>query len=490
MTTCTIALLLALVVSTLMTAFVQKCACARGWLEQPGRDSRKIHKRPIPRLGGIAIVAGCFAPLLALLFIDSGVGILYRAQPHLIVGLLVGGLVIAALGLYDDLRGASAIKKLGIQLAVAAALWWSGLRIETIATPILGYAPLGILSLPITLLWVVGVINAMNLIDGLDGLAAGVALFAILANFVLALSRGDVLMCLIMASLAGAVLGFLIFNFNPASIFMGDTGSMFLGFVLATSAITTSQKSGATIGILVPLLALGLPIMDTLLAMARRALCGRAIFSADKEHIHHRLMRHLALSHRSTVLVLYGLSSVFALAALALAYANSTRCAIVLCAVAVVVIVVMRNLGASSLRRAHHFPELRRRNQLLRTAVRTSSQQLRVARDAPAIWSALEPIAELLGASHFALDLECLGVPASAAVTFEITRSTSGTAPLDVSVEAVVSGVKVGRLCMSWRDGRGEVDRDDELALQTLAHLVGKTSIRVTAIPRPSLLPS
>jgi UDP-GlcNAc:undecaprenyl-phosphate GlcNAc-1-phosphate transferase len=181
------------------------------------------------------------------------------------------------------------------------------------------------------------------------------------------------------------------------------------------------------------------------------------------------------------------LSSVFALAALGLAYANSTHCAIVLCAVAVFVIVVMRNLGSSS---ASHLPELRRRNRLLRTAVRTSSQQLRVARDAPAIWNALKPFAEVLGASRFALDLGCVGVPASAGVTFEITRSTNDTSPLDVSVEAVVAGVKVCRLCMSWRDGRGEVDRDDELALQTLAHVVGKATVRVTSGPRPSVLPS
>jgi UDP-GlcNAc:undecaprenyl-phosphate GlcNAc-1-phosphate transferase len=482
MTTCTMALLLALIVSIAMTALVRHFACARGWLEQPGQDSRKIHQRPTPRLGGIAIVAGCAAPLLALLFVDSGVAVMYRAQPQLIVGLLAGGLVIAALGLYDDLRGASASAKLAIQIAVVTALWWSGLRIETIATPIIGHTSLGVLSLPMTLLWVVGVINAMNLIDGLDGLAGGVALFATMTNFALALSRGDVLMCLIMASLAGAVLGFLIFNFNPASIFMGDTGSMFLGFVLATSSITTSQKSGAAIGILVPVLALGLPIMDTLLAITRRALRGRPIFSADKEHIHHRLMGHLAWSHRGTVLALYGLSSVFTLAALGLAYADSAHCAVVLCAVAVVIVVVMRNLGSASSRGAQHRPELRRRNHLLRMVVRMSSERVRAARDISTIWDALQPIADVLGASRFALDLDYPGVPAPGRVSFEITRSTTGDSPLDISVDAVAAGVKVGRICASWRDGRGEVDRDHELALQSLAQLVARMTIRVTGV--------
>ena len=149
------------------------------------------------------------------------------------------------------------------------------------------------MALPFTVLWMVGVINAMNLIDGLDGLAGGVAFFAVATNFLLALFRGDVLLCLAMAALAGAVLGFLVFNFNPASIFMGDTGSMFLGFVLAAVSLKTSSKSGTAVAMLVPIISLGLPIMDTLLAMTRRMLLGRPMFSADKEHIHHRLMSRL-----------------------------------------------------------------------------------------------------------------------------------------------------------------------------------------------------
>ena len=195
------------------------------------------------------------------------------------------------------------------------------------------------------MLWIVGVVNAVNLIDGLDGLAGGVAFFAAATTLVLALARGDVLMALCMAALAGAVLGFLIFNFNPATIFMGDTGSMFLGYVLATVSIKTSTKSGTAVAMIVPVIALGLPIMDTLLAMFRRAFLGRRMFDADRDHIHHRMMSRLQLSHRDAVLVLYGLSVLFGATALGLASANSVQSALLLAGISAVVVVLVRKLG-------------------------------------------------------------------------------------------------------------------------------------------------
>ena len=149
---------------------------------------------------------------------------------------------------------------------------------------------MGLLAFPLTLLWIVGVINALNLIDGLDGLAGGVALCAVLTNLVIAMFRGQPLMTLCMAALAGALIGFLFYNFNPASIFLGDTGSLFLGYVLAVTSIRTHQKSSAAVSILVPMVALAVPIVDTALAMGRRALTGRPMFSGDRDHIHHRLL--------------------------------------------------------------------------------------------------------------------------------------------------------------------------------------------------------
>src|SRR5262249_7089798 len=282
--------------------------------------------------------------------VDSAVGRIFRASPELIAGLFLGGITIALLGVYDDFRGAGARLKFLIQFAVAIGIHWLGFRIEQIANPFGAPLPLGALIVPFTLLWIVGLMNAMNLFDGLDGLAGGVAFFAVATNFILAFARGEVLLCLVMAALAGAVLGFLVFNLHPASIFMGDTGSMFLGFVLATVSIKTSAKSGTAVAMLVPIIALGLPIMDTLLAIFRRTLLGRAVFSSDKEHIHHRMMSRLVMSHRRAVLVLYGLCCLFALTALGLAYANSAQGAMLLLGVGLVVFVLMRKLGYLSLR--------------------------------------------------------------------------------------------------------------------------------------------
>ena len=303
MTTYLVAFLCAVTVSTFLTLLVRNRALKYGWVDQ-AKTSRKIHEAPVPRLGGIAIVGGFFAPLAALSLVDSSVGRIFYSNTDLVSGLFCCGISTAFLGLYDDFRGSGAKLKFAIQFAAAGALYSLGFRIEQIANPFGVPLVLGVLSIPFTVLWIVGIINAMNLIDGLDGLAGGVAFIAVATNFVLALARGEVLLCLVMAALGGAVLGFLVFNFNPASIFMGDAGSMFLGFVLATVSIKTSAKSGTVVAMLVPILALGLPIMDTLLAVIRRSLLGRAIFSSDREHIHHRLMSRMNLSHRDAVFVL------------------------------------------------------------------------------------------------------------------------------------------------------------------------------------------
>jgi UDP-GlcNAc:undecaprenyl-phosphate GlcNAc-1-phosphate transferase len=289
--------------------------------------SRKVHEHPIPRMGGIAIVGAFYAPLIALLFTDTGVGRLFFADEREAIGLLVGGAAIAALGIYDDLRGAGARKKLIVQFAVAGFVYWAGFRIDELSNPFGASIDLGWLGLPFTMLWIAGIVNAINLIDGLDGLAGGVAFVSVLTTFVAAMMHNEPLMALMTAALGGAILGFLWYNFNPASVFMGDTGSMFLGFVLATSAIESHHKSETTVAIIVPVVALGLPITDTLLAMARRALRGTPLFLADREHIHHRLLA-LGLSHRRAVLVLYGASVALGLLALAIASASGLETAL------------------------------------------------------------------------------------------------------------------------------------------------------------------
>ncbi|HUB05950.1 MAG TPA: MraY family glycosyltransferase, partial [Myxococcales bacterium] len=322
---------------------------------------------------------------------------------------------------------------------------------------------------------IVGVVNAFNLIDGLDGLAGGIAFFSVATTFVLAFSHHDVLMSLYMASLAGAVLGFLIFNFNPASIFMGDSGSMFLGFVLAATAMQTSQKSSTTVAMLVPIVALGLPIMDTLLAMIRRFIKGRSMFSADREHIHHRLLA-LGYTHRRAVLTLYGLCIFLCSVALAMTFANSLQTTLLLIVVTVVVAVLVRKLGYLTPVAAGgpRLLDLRQRNLDLRTAVRETGERLREVTSREQAWQCIEPVAELLGAHEMRLELRTSARPGgreTAIFTWQVDADER-SAPTEAHLP--IGAGDAGSLRVVWRDGRAQVDRDQEIALEVLTdHMAG-----------------
>ena len=485
MVTYAVAFLVSLMVGAVLTLLVRNQAVQAGWYDQ-ARSTRKVHSRPVPRLGGIAIVVAFFAPLTALLVVDSGVGRQFLANRDLVLALFLGGSVIALLGVYDDFRGSGARLKFTVQFTVALVLYGVGLRIESITSPFGPPISLGVLSLPFTLLWVVGVVNAVNLIDGLDGLAGGVAFFAAGTNLVLALTRGDVLMALCMAALAGAVLGFLVFNFNPATIFMGDTGSMFLGFVLATVSIKTSTKSGTAVAMIVPVIALGLPITDTLLAMFRRAVLGRSMFDADRDHIHHRLMSRLNLSHRDAVLVLYALSVLFGATALGLASANSVQSALLLATISVVVVVLVRKLGYFDPKGAQAANAIRRRNLQLRHVVRTTLHAIEVATSLTEVWNALRPLAGELDAARFEF---WFYAPRTASgeregLHYDLERTAGTTQPIELAVELdTVDGASLGLIRACWRDGRREVDRDDELALEQVAQGVSTTIVRISIPP-------
>jgi UDP-GlcNAc:undecaprenyl-phosphate GlcNAc-1-phosphate transferase len=485
MVTYAVAFLVALMVGAVLTLLVRNQAIQLGWFDQ-ARSTRKVHLRPVPRLGGIAIVVAFFTPLAALLVVDSGVGRQFLANRDLVLSLFLGGSLIAFLGIYDDFRGSGARLKFTVQFAVALAMWGVGLRIESITWPFGPAIPLGALSLPFTLLWIVGVVNAVNLIDGLDGLAGGVAFVAAGTNLVLAVARGDVLMALCMAALAGAVLGFLLFNFNPATIFMGDTGSMFLGFVLATVSIKTSTKSGTAVAMVVPIIALGLPIMDTLLAMFRRAILGRRMFDADRDHIHHRMMTRLHLSHRDAVLALYGLSILFGATALGLASANSVQSALLLAAISIVVVVLVRKLGYLDPRGAQAANAIRRRNLQLRHAVRRTVESIEACTSLTDVWNVLRPIAADLHASRLEFWFH---VPTTTSgeregLHYELERVEGTAAPIELLVElGPVDGKSLGNIHATWRDGRLEVDRDDELALEQVAQAVTTTVLRISIPP-------
>jgi UDP-GlcNAc:undecaprenyl-phosphate GlcNAc-1-phosphate transferase len=477
--TASVAFLAAILTGAALTPLVRALAHRRGVLDH-ALTSRKLHGRPIPRLGGIAIVLAFYAPLVALLFVNSEVGRRFLEDRTKAFGLFAGGLAIAALGVWDDLRGADAKVKFTVQFAVAGAMYALGFRIDQIASPFGGAFALGWLGLPFTLLWIAGVVNAMNLIDGLDGLAGGVALVAIATTFAIAFLHGQPLMVLFTAALAGAVLGFLFYNFNPASIFMGDTGSMFLGFVLATTAIQTNLKSSTAVAIVVPIIALGVPILDTLLAMTRRAARGAPLFSADRGHIHHRLI-DLGLSHRQAVLFLYGASVVLGLVALALTYASSAQATWTIVALSGVAYLFLRRLGYVSLAKAQRLLGDRRRNTELRAAVRRLGERLRAAPDFEGVWAILREATGPLGASAVGLRLED---------GEELAHGFVGRPPGLLRARYGLFPERPGDACLEvgWTDGRDTVDRDTEIAIELLCAHVATALERLGRDAEPAAL--
>lgn len=481
MRTAAVAFILSTLSAALLTPIVRRLAHRFGALDH-ALSARKIHGQAVPRLGGIAIVIAFYAPLLGLLFAQSAVGETLGHERHFALGLFVGGMIIAALGVYDDLRGAGAGKKFAVQFLVAGTVYALGFRVDTIANPFGDPIALGWAALPFTLVWVVGVINAMNLIDGLDGLAGGVALVAVSTIFLVSMQRGQPLMILFCASLGGAILGFLFYNFNPASIFMGDTGSMFLGFILATSSIRTNQKSSTTVAVLIPIITLGLPILDTLLAISRRAVRGRPLFRADKEHIHHRLLG-LGLSHRQTVLVLYGMCVVLGATALILTYVNSALITVTLLAVlAGSLFFFLRHLGYIRFEVNHFLSDQRRRNRALRVAVRPFADRLRHAQDAEEIWDVVRESSSVFQASAVRLELLEGSLSGQRSTTVfssgpkvdgeTIDDETTPTNHLSARFGLIGIRREEGHIEFGWHDARTELDRDIEIAIELFCDCV------------------
>jgi UDP-GlcNAc:undecaprenyl-phosphate GlcNAc-1-phosphate transferase len=306
-----------------LTPFVLKLAIRLGAVDKQTVD--KIHAGNIPRLGGLAIAAGFYLPVLGLgLRVNLYAGLIYE-QPRRVVALLGGGLAILLLGIYDDLRGARAWQKLLVQIPVAVLAWWAGIRIGSTEDPtghLLVFPAL--ISLLATVTWCVVVVNAINLIDGLDGLASGIALQALVATALCAWHRGDPALALFAICLSGAIGGFLVHNFHPASIFMGDSGSMLIGWVIAVTTAWSSQKAATTVGVVLPVVALGLPLLDTSIAFSRRALGRRNPLRGDLDHVHHRLLRR-GWSHRRAVLTLYAVGFFFSALSVVLVYTNEPR---------------------------------------------------------------------------------------------------------------------------------------------------------------------
>lgn len=269
------------------------------------REKRKVHTKVVTRFGGIAMYIG-FMLAIGMAFV-LGFDI---AKPDIrqLVMILMASTLMLVLGIYDDARGANAFTKFSVQILGALLLIKSGVIIRLLSNPFGPQMALGFFGIPITVLWLVGVTNAINLIDGLDGLAAGIVFINASTLFMVYLLSGLVMPAFFAAALAGACLGFLPYNFYPAKIFMGDTGSLFLGFALAALSVFTGHKASAIIGLLIPIVGLSIPILDTSLAFGRRLLRGDNPFKADKQHIHHWLLRK-KISDRNVVLILWGITA-------------------------------------------------------------------------------------------------------------------------------------------------------------------------------------
>lgn len=361
----------ALLTATVLTPLIRAAALRMNAVAVPGE--RHLHGTKIPRLGGIGIALAFTAPITALFLIGKG-SVAQQLAPDLkqIWTIVLGGLLMAGIGAADDIRGLRARYKLMGQLVIASLTCVAGIEISQIHLPFVGNLSMGIFGCLVTIFWIVGITNAINLIDGLDGLAAGVAFFAALTNLAVALLHGQIFMALMMSALMGSLVGFLFFNFNPARIFMGDSGSYFLGYVLATASIvTTSQKTTTAVSILIPLVALGVPIVDTAHAMLRRAIERRSLFSPDRGHIHHRLLAK-GLSHRGTVLVLYLLCVCMTLGAIAMSLGRDPITGLVLMAILFVLLGVTRLTGGFDQVRSRTKQKERirdERTQLLRAVV-------------------------------------------------------------------------------------------------------------------------
>ncbi|MBR5261042.1 MAG: undecaprenyl/decaprenyl-phosphate alpha-N-acetylglucosaminyl 1-phosphate transferase [Oscillospiraceae bacterium] len=310
-----LALVVAFALSFAATPIVKSFARIVGAMDVP-KDSRRMHKNPIPRMGGLAIFIGFL--LSTVLFCD----ITKQMQ-----GILIGAVIIVAAGAIDDIVSLNAWVKLGLQVIAAVVAVGYDVVIEVFLNPVIfgkGDFELGILAVPVTVVWIVAVTNAVNLIDGLDGLACGVSTISSVTMLVVAMIVSEPNVAIVLAALAGGCIGFIPYNINPAKIFMGDTGSQLLGYVLATVSVVGLFKFYALFTFAVPLLALAFPILDTAFAIVRRVLKGQSPFHPDRGHLHHRLI-DMGFTQKQAVAVLYAISTVMGLVAMVVATTGTTK---------------------------------------------------------------------------------------------------------------------------------------------------------------------
>jgi UDP-GlcNAc:undecaprenyl-phosphate GlcNAc-1-phosphate transferase len=440
--------------STLVITPLIRRLCERFQLLDVPTDGRRVHTRGIPRLGGVAIYLSLVLALSSLLLVSNLVTQALAYYSPVFWKIVIPSSLVLLLGVYDDLRGANAIVKF-VGLGLIASLFYAmGGRIDALAIPFVGvvlFPP--VISFVLTVFWLVAISNAFNLIDGMDGLATGAALFSSLVILIVALTGGHVVMIVVTIVICGALAGFLRYNFNPASIFLGDSGALFVGFLLASLSLLGAQKATTAIAVITPILAFGLPVVDTTVTMARRLIGGRPIFEGDGEHIHHMLLAR-GWSQRRVVLILYGACAVFGLSAAVSIKTSSPLTGFVLFVVSVAVIIAVGQL------RYHEVDELRAGvkrtvgNRRVRVAnnirLRRASRALSQAANLNELFAA---VTEMLEFEEFAYANVQLGRTGRADVNERAFRASEQRRPL------LPMEFTNGRIVWSWK-GTG-VDPDD-----------------------------
>ena len=343
--------LLSTLLAFFLTRSVRNTANSRGWVHAPS-SARHIHANMVPRLGGVAIFLAFSLVAVGLIVVPRVLGVNGVLSVRTFVCILGPATLVFLLGLYDDFRPLNAYVKFSIQAIAGALLFFGGFGVFHLPL-FFGSYSFGWLALPLTIVWVLWITNAFNLLDGVDGLAAGSALFSTLTVFVVSLVAGNFLVSSLTLALAGAILGFLRFNFNPATIFLGDSGSLFIGFMLSALALAGAGKTPTIVAVAIPVISFGLPVLETVLSVLRRFLGGQPLFTADRGHIHHRLLER-GFSQRQVVLILYVVSAACGLLSLFLLYPSGPTVGIVLFVIGAGIWVGVQRLGY------HEFGELSR----------------------------------------------------------------------------------------------------------------------------------
>lgn len=312
-----------------------------------------MHRTAIPRLGGLALYLSCLTALSLLPFLDNLLTQTLRTLGSEFLTIFIPATLVLLLGVYDDLRGTNATFKFTVLALIATIFYILGGRIDALSIPLFGSVALPpLVSFLVTVVWLVGITNAFNLIDGLDGLASGAALFSSLVILGVSISQQHPLMIVLSLVLCGAVAGFLRYNFNPASIFLGDSGALFIGFLLAAMSVLGTQKASTAVAIFVPILAFGFPVVDTAMTMGRRLISRKPVFQGDREHIHHMLLAR-GWSQRRVALVLYGVCAAFGLLALIFPASGPKLTGFMMFVISVAVIIAVGHL------RYHEVDEIR-----------------------------------------------------------------------------------------------------------------------------------